>query len=679
MLFADLPTATRLLRDLPPAALSRRTWEPPTGPMNLEGVRRLCVDVERYDPDLTTLGPGTFRGARIVGLAVGTDDGRRAYYPMGHKSGGNCDWDVRSWARRALNDFRGELVGAKLVYDLEALAYEWGVTFPHVTVFHDVQTAEAVLDEWRLRYSLDSLAQDYLNERKAEGRLQEIALLRGWKTGDALKSNLWQLDGRDVGEYGEGDVDLPLRILPRQLERLEADGQAHIYELERRLIPVLLAMRLRGVRVAPVARIEETRARFQAEHERWAREVKRLLGPKAEVNSSDTLGPALRDRGLDVQKTAPSKNFHDGKWSVTKEFLEKNKGDAAVNAIAAARRVGTLISLTIDSLLRHVTPAGRVHSEYNALKGEDENGKKRGTIARLSSSNPNAQQIPTRGSEFDQMLFSGDFDVTREIRGLYLPDEGEIFESLDFSQIEYRLLVHYAVGQGAEQARERYRSDPTTDYHKLTAELMHIDPEDQKRRKRCKNLNFALCYGAGDDKLAITFNCPVEEAKTFHAEYSRRLPFVEATYKKAIEWAERRGFVETILGRKARFPLWEPAGNYGFGKRPAYPLERARSEYPNERLIRANTYKALNRKLQGSGADIMKRGMVLAHEMGLTAPGALGALLLTVHDEADASVPPTREGREAADELKRTMETCVSLSVPLMVKAERGPSWGDLS
>lgn len=648
-------------------------WAPPTGPMDLTGVRRLSFDVERYDPRLVELGPGTFRGAFICGFSIGTDDGRRAYYPIRHEGGGNCDWDVVGWIRRALDAFDGELVGAKLLYDLEAAAHEWGVRFGRVRGFHDVQIAEAVIDEWRLSYALDRLARDYLNETKVEGRLRDVAELHGWRDATQVKGNLWRLRGEDVGEYGEGDADLPLRILERQLVKLEADGQTHVYDLERRLIPVLLAMRLRGVRVAPVDQIMETRGRLVRERDRWAREVKRLLGPRAEFNVSETLGQGLVDRGIDVPRTSPKSGR--SKWSVTKEVLEKNAGDAAIRATAAARRVDTLINLTIDSLLAHRTADGRVHCEFNPLKGEDDTGKIRGAISRFSSSHPNLQQIPTRESVVDGYLFEGTgFDVTAELRGLYLPEAGEYWESNDESQVEYRLLVHYAVGAGADEARRRYREDPSTDYHKYAATTMRVDPEDSKKRKRVKNLNFAYAYGARDKKLAVTFNCPLDEATAFRVEFERKMPFVRATYEKAAEWAERRGFVETVLGRRCRFVLWEPRGNFGDRKRPAYPLERAREAYPGERLVLANTYKALNRKLQGSGADIIKKAMVDAHEGGIT--DVLGAFLVTVHDELGTSTPRTRAGAEASAELRRIMETCVPLRVPLLVKTERGPSWG---
>jgi DNA polymerase-1 len=432
-------------------------------------------------------------------------------------------------------------------------------------------------------------------------------------------------------------------------------------------------MRLRGVRVASVARIEEVRSLLLAERDRWAAEVKRLLGPKAELNSSDTLGPALAERGVPVPRTPI------GKWSVTKELLEKHKGDEAINAIAAGRRVGTLVSLTIDSLLTHRTSDGRVHPEWNTLKGEDENGNLRGTIARFSSSNPNAQQIPSRQSEFDELLFPGPkLDLPELIRGLFLPEEGELWEADDESQIEYRLLVNFAVGGGADEARHRYNTDPATDYHKFAAELLRVDPEDQKRRKRVKNVNFAYGYGAREDQLARTFNCSVEEARRFLRTYDEELPFVRSTYDRAAEWAQRRGYVETVLKRKCRFPLWEPRGNHR--KRsdyvPALPYDRAVVEYRGRPLVRANTYKALNRKLQGSGADVLKKAMVDGHEAGLTGP--LGAYLLTVHDELGLSVPRTAAGEEAAAELRRIMETCVPLRVPLLVKSERGETWGSV-
>jgi len=202
-------------------------WHPPHELPDLPRTGLLCVDVETKDPQLSELGPGVRRpGNYVVGLAIGTEDGRRWYFPVRHEGGGNLDEAlVWRWAREELNAFRGTLVGANLSYDLDWLA-ENGVTFPLVECFDDVQVAEPLIDEWRYEYNLDALAKDYLGERKVEGLLQEAAALQGWKTEKQIKTNLWRLPASYVGAYAEGDVDIPLRIRPFQIKKIEEEALA---------------------------------------------------------------------------------------------------------------------------------------------------------------------------------------------------------------------------------------------------------------------------------------------------------------------------------------------------------------------------------------------------------------------------------------------------------------------
>lgn len=669
------PPAFQLPLLRPPVA-----WRPPEELPSLGGAKRISIDVETRDPDLLTLGPGVRRGAYIVGLALGIDAGPRFYFPIRHEGGGNMDpARVMRWARGELNSYAGEVVGGNLLYDLDFLAHE-GVTFDrvHDTSWHDVLVAEPLLDEHKQgKYNLDAVSVEHLGERKVEGHLREIAAAHRWTTDEQIKSNLWRLSGADVGAYGEGDVDLPLRVLPVQLTKLEADGQLPVYDLERELIPNLLAMRRRGV---PVNLEKAARARevLQREFTRWEGEIRRIVGSRIEYNDTGRLGAALAARGLAVGMTAGGRNGRPPpQWQINKEFLEKNQGDALVDAIAACRRVFTLMNTFIDGYCAKHTINGRAHVEFNQVKGDD-----RGTIARLSSSNFNLQNIPARASEWDDGIDFGGATVVSLIRGIFGPEEGELWQSDDHSQVEYRLLADCAVGGGAKEVRRAYNEDPRTDFHKFCAVMLNVDPEDKVRRKRVKNTNFAKGYGAQAPRLAQTFNCSVEEAEAFIAEYDEKLPFSKATLEEAARWAQKRGYVVTVLGRKQRFPFWVRAynGRHDFPLR----LEAAQAKHGQtvdgvwvpDRLVRAKGYVALNRKLQGSGGDIMKKGMVDARRAGLCGKDALGAFFSTVHDELNSSVPRTRRGFEAARELKHVLENVVKLRVPLLINTERGPDWG---
>ena len=634
------------------------SWVAPDELPSLRGVPRISLDVETCDPNLRELGPGTVRGdAYICGMSLGTDDGRRWYLPMRHQGGGNLDEGmVLRWARDELNAFEGDVVGAKLIYDMDHL-WSVGVRMPMVRRFKDVQIAEVLLNEHRFEYNLDALSKDYLGEGKDETLLREAARALGLgDSDDSVKANIWRLPAAYVGPYGEADADRPLRIVDLQAAKLEAEGLTDLFDLECRLTPILLAMRRRGVRV-DVSGVERVRDKLGRERDAIVAKVRRMAGPKAELMAPESLAQAFLDRGLPLARTAKS-----GQWSVTKDWLKANEGDELVDLVQAGRKVNTVVTTFMDGHFSK-TVNGRIHCEFLQLRDEDG-----GTGARLASRNPNMLNIPSRDEELAPL-----------VRGLCLPEEGEDWERHDQSQMEYRLNVHFARGRGSDEARAMYRDEPKTDFHKMCADMLGVDPEDKLLRKRVKNMNFAKSYGALAPKLARTFGISVDEAKKFVALYEAKLPFTKTTFEAAQKVAGERGYVRSILGRYGRFPLWEPADN-AYKKRadrdPPLPHDRALQAY-GDRIIRANTYKALNNVLQYSNADYTKKAMVDIWEAGLCAPYALGPFLLQVYDELDYSVPRTDVGDEAVREAKRLMETAIDLRVPVMVEAERGKDWGE--
>ncbi len=638
----------------PPPNLQPTGWVAPTEFPSLAGVKRICVDVETYDPHLKAIGPGTIRGdAHVCGLAVGTDDGRRWYFPTRHEGGGNLDEGlVWRWARDELNAFTGDVVGAKLIYDLDHM-WNYGVYFPLAHRFYDVQIAEPLLDDNRFSYKLEGISKDYLGVGKDEELLDKAAAAYGVTD---IKSNLYRFPASYVGPYGESDVDRPLRILEMQFKKLEELGLLDLFDMESRLLPVLLAVRRRGVRVN-VARAEEVREKLIRAREELLKRFRAIAGPQAEFMAPDSFVKALLDQKLIINKTAKSDQY-----SITRGWLEAHEGNDLVDIILAGRKINTTINTFIEGHVFNHVIKGRIHCEFVQLRDGDG-----GTIARFSSRNPNLQNVPSRDEEIGPL-----------VRGLFEPDEGEDWERHDQSQMEYRLQVHFARGRSGEAARELYRSNPKTDFHKFCADMLGVDPEDKVLRKRVKNTNFAKSYGALAPKLATTFGVSISEAQKFITTYEEKLPFTKATFEAAQKAAQDNGFVRSILGRYARFPLWEPRSN-AFTKRkdrkPALPHERALAEYGKD-IIRAGTYKALNNVLQFSNADYVKKTMVDIWEAGLCAPDALGPFLLQVHDELDYSVPRTAKGDEASKEAKRLMEVAVPLRVPVIVESERGENWG---
>lgn len=644
------------------------TWQAPTELPVLTGVKRLAFDVETRDEQLIDLGPGARRkDCYIVGMSLATDDGRKWYLPIRHQGGGNMDSaKVLKWARSELNAFDGVLIGANLGYDLDFAANE-GITFPNVKAFHDVQIAEPLIDEWRLSYSLDSLARIWLNEGKDEEVLRAAGAAYGWKKTEAVKSNLWRLPAGYVGAYAERDADLPMRIFAKQVVKLRENGLEFVYNIERKLLPILVAMRRRGVKVN-ILKAEESRARIAAMRDQWLSKVRRLSGnPGAELMAPESFASGLRDRGIEVPYTAKTH-----KSSVTAALLQKHRNDELVEAVLAGRKLNTLVNTFYDGHILSNHIKGRIHCVFNQLKGEKDGGGQRGTIARLSSEHPNLQNVPSREDESLTELLG--FNIPQEIRSAFEPEEGEDWDRLDESQVEYRLLADRAVGPGAEECRRAYNENPKTDYHGLCAELCGIPADDKKRRKQVKQINFGKGYGAGPEQLSILMNCSVEEAFNFYQLYERKLPFTVSTFRMEKELAESQGYVTTISGRRQHFPFWEPSDKYL--RRPALPYEQALDRY-GPKIQRSRTYAALNRDMQGSGADIMKKAMVDAYEAGVF--NVIGPFLLTVHDELDMSKPRTKAGDEAVMEVKRCMEQCFKLKVPLVCDRDTGPNWGATS
>jgi DNA polymerase I-like protein with 3'-5' exonuclease and polymerase domains len=623
---------------------------------SLAGARRIALDVETCDPDLKAFGPGPRRGSYICGLALGFG-AERIYLPTAHLGGGNVEnpEQVKAWARQELGKYAGEIAGTNLIYDLEFLEECWGVKFHPKARFVDIQIAEVLIDENRFRYALEVLAQDYLGAGKEEVGLREAAAAHGWTSDAEVKGNLWRLPGDLVAPYAAGDVDLPLRILPLQLARLEADELLGVFDLECRLTPAVLAMRRHGVRIDR-ERAEMARQALALRRDACLAKI-RELAPGARLMAPESFAEALAARGLVVPKTAT------GKPSITKEFLDAHRSDPLAGAVATGRRLATLVTSIDSHILEHAI-GDRVCCQYFQLKGE-----RYGAMSRFSSATPNNQNLASRDDPADEGLELAESPAAM-VRSIYLPEEDEDWLRLDYSQIEFRFLVDCARGEGAEAACQRYRDDPTTDFHALCAELAGMDAA---QRKQVKQVNFGTVYGAGNGKLAeLLGGVSVEEAAAFRQRYNRALPFVSATFQGAKEWAARHGLVRTVLGRRMRFDRWEPRDRWG---ERALPKAEAIGAY-GPSIRRAFTYTALNRKLQGSAADLMKKAMVDIWEAGLN--DVLGPALMTVHDELDFSVPRSKVGEEAAAELRRLMEGAVKVKVPILVEVEKGHDWGHL-
>jgi DNA polymerase-1 len=620
---------------------------------SLAGHRRISLDLETNDVDLKRLGPGPRRGSYIVGIALAYGD-QSAYWPVAHLGGGNVEnpEQVKAWARQELSNYTGEVCGANILYDMLFLSECWGVEWHPKARFADVLLAATLLDEHGI-HSFETVARHTLGVGKQEAGLIAAAERHGWKSGE-IKQNLWRLSGDEVRAYAEADASLPLEILHRQEEQLAAEGLSDVFDLETRCVPVTLAMQRGGVRI-DLGRAETVRRELVKRRDQRLAQIRAMAGDGVRLMAPESFAEALASRGCVVPRTAT------GKPNIDKPFLDRYRGDPLVDSLAEGRRIDTLLS----QLTGHVECAvgDRIYSSYHQLRSEGV-----GSIARFSSSKPNQQNVAGRGSDRDEAIGCPESPAAM-VRGIYIPEEEQDWWRLDYSQIEYRLLVDCAVGPGAEAARQRYRDDPATDFHVMTAQLAGMAAAE---RAQVKQVNFATIYGGGNGRLAELMGVSVEEAEQFRKRYSRALPFVASTFQKAKDSAQRFGLVLTVLKRRMRFDQWEP--RVGRGAKPL-PRDKALEAY-GLNIRRSFCYAGLNRKLQGSAADVMKAALVQCWEAGVFA--ALGPPVGCVHDEIDVSAPKSKEGREAVRELRRIMCGCVPLSVPLAVDVERGPDWGHL-
>ncbi len=625
----DAPRTRERVRTPPP--IPDTDWTVPEVFPDLSSYDVISVDCETCDPDLLKLGPGAHRGGYICGVAVGAGE-FRAYYPVAHEVGPNLPKEVVfGWLSEQLCRPRQPKVGANLIYDVDFLLTA-GVKI--AGPLWDVQVAEPLLNETRLSYALDVLAKDYLGEGKVE------QVMRRWLS-DAfgsknVKGNIYRAPPAVVGPYAESDVDLPLRIFELQRPQLQAQGLWDLFEMESELLWVLLHMRRRGVRVdVPLA--EQLRDMLSVEQKERLAEIKRQTGVEPEIWAADSLARMFDKAGIEYPRTPKTK-----RPSFKKEWLSSHPSPLA-RAIQQARYFDKLRGTFIEGYILEGNVNGRIHTSFHGLRS-DAGGTETG---RLSSSGPNLQNIPVRGKE------------GKLIRQCFIPEEGEQWWKLDWSQIEYRLIVHFAhliKLAGSQGAVDAYNSDPKTDFHQLVAAMTGL------MRDEAKALNFGMAYGLGIEALCASLLVDIQQGRIIINTYHERAPYVRQLKSNMERAAVSRGYIRTLLGRRRRFNLWEYRGEVTNEYRPG--------------ARRAFTRNAMNSGIQGSAADIMKKAMVMIMRSGVL--DTLGMFHLTVHDELDGSCPPGPAALEALAEVRHVMETCIKLVIPIYADGGLGLNWGNL-
>ena len=611
----------------------KHIWSAPLDYRDLSEAKEIAIDLETKDTGINEgLGSGwATNSGEIIGFAVATE-GFQAYYPFGHFGGGNL---IKEQVLQYMSDVCAlpcRKIFHNAQYDVGWLN-AYGVEVKGEIV--DTMIAGALIDENRYTYRLNSLAKDYLGELKAETDLNEAAKAHGVDP----KMEMWMLPAEHVGYYAEQDARLTYLLWQRFKHEIFKQNLNTIWQLEKNLLPTLIKMRKKGIRVN-VEKAEELQQQFAVKEKNILQQIKKLVGKDIDIWAARQIAFAFDKLGIDYPKSPKSKEP-----SFTQNWLVNNDTEIS-KLIVSAREINKFHNTFLNSIMKYEYK-GRIHAEINQLRSD--NG---GTVSgRLSMSSPNLQQLPARNKEFGPL-----------IRGLFLPEEGYKWGSFDYSQQEPRLVVHYAssIGEGYEGSQELVEAyaNADADFHQTVADLVGID------RKQAKTIGLGLMYGMGKNKLANMLGLGFDEASALIGKFNRRAPFVKMLSDRCMKKANEEGVIRTKLGRKCRFDMWEPRD---FGIHTPETFENASAKYGTNNIKRAFTYKALNRLIQGSAADQTKQAIVACVDLGYLP-------LLQIHDELCFNVQ-----EDDVKKIVRAMEDCVKLNVPSVVDVAIGDDFGSAS
>ena len=605
-------------------------WLPPAEFPDLSKYDEISIDLETKDPNLNiSRGSGSVVGVgEVVGIAVAVKNWC-AYYPIAHEGGGNMDRDVViKWFQAVLNTPATKIFH-NAMYDvcwIRAL----GLSISGKIV--DTMIASALVDENQMRYDLNNCSKRYTGKGKNETDLYAAA--KDW--GVDAKAEMYKLPAIYVGAYAEKDAEITLDLWQELKKEIDLQDINSIMNMETELFPCLVDMKFKGVRV-DVEAAHKLKTTLVEQEKQSLQQIKKETGIDTQIWAARSIAQVFDKLDLDYDRTEKT-----SAPSFTKNFLQ-NHPHPLVKHIARAREINKAHTTFIDTIIKH-SHKGRIHAEINQLRGD--NG---GTVTgRFSYSNPNLQQIPARNKELGPA-----------IRSLFIPEEGHTWGCFDYSQQEPRLVVHYATLQnlyGVDEVLEAYR-EGDADFHDIVADMAEIP------RSQAKTINLGLFYGMGKNKLQAELGVSKEKAEGLFRQYHNKVPFVKQLMDNVMRRAQDAGKIRTLLGRLCRFHLWEPNQ---FGIHKALPHEAALTEH-GPGIKRAYTYKALNKLIQGSAADMTKKAMLELHKEGIIPH-------IQVHDELDISV----KDKQQAELIKNVMEDAVSLEVPNKVDYESGPNWGTI-
>ena len=644
--------------------------------LNLNGVDTIAVDIETYDPNLKSKGSGAIRGEGFIcGVAVATVNDI-AYFPLRHADTDlSLDKQLKLW--EVLNEkiFQNDKITKvfhNAMYDVCWIRAVTGMKMKGRIV--DTMIAASIIDENRFRYTLDSLSKDYLQDEKYKYDLQEKTL--NWSGGTVKDpmTNMHRLPASIVKEYAKQDVSLTLRLwnlFNKKLDEVlyikpEDNSKKtcrNIFELETKLFPCLVDMKFKGVRI-DVQKAKRLGKFLEGRRDKLLNIIKEKTNVDVQIWAAASIKKLLKNQKITDYKTTPKSEMPQ----LPKDFLRTHK-NRFLRFVAKAREYDKAKNTFVDGLLDFVHN-DRIHADINQIRSE-----KGGTVTgRFSMSNPNLQQIPSKGF------------IGKKMRELFIPEIGCEWGSFDYSQQEPRIVVHYALKinmPGTENLKEEFDKDDA-DFHQIVADMAKIP------RKQAKVINLGLFYGMGKTKLQKELNLDENKATKLFQTYHAQVPFVRDLSQRLSKFASKNGLLFTLGDRFCRFDKWEtrdkewdPKINrftevelYATKEKAmdAYRLDQMEKygkyidpdcEHFEKHYARAFTYRAFNRLIQGSAADMTKKAMVDLYEKGIVPH-------IQIHDELCVSIRNKKE----RNMVHEAMENTIKLNIKNKVDYEFGPNWG---
>jgi len=610
-----------------PLFTPEKEWVPPERLPDLSSHSEVAIDLETRDPNRLTMGAGSVRrDGEIVGIAVAVE-GWSGYFPIAHDGGGNMDRElVLDWFEEILHTDATKIFH-NAMYDVSWIR---SLGFQIRGGIIDTMIAASLIDENRWSFTLDSVGKDYIGMRKNEKLLQEAA--KDW--GINPKADMWRLPAPFVGEYAEKDAEMTLKLWHALQHEISKQDLWDVFNLETNLFPCLVDMKFQGVRV-DLTRAETLKKTLLMAEQQQRRDMREYVDFDVEIWAAASIAKAFDQLKLPYDRTEKDTP------SFTKNFLREHPHPFP-KLVVHCRELNKMNTTFIDTILKY-NYKGRIHADINQIRSDDG-----GTVTgRFSYSNPNLQQIPARGT------------LGKHIRSIFIPEEKHKWGCFDYSQQEPRILVHYASLtklEGTATIGDAYR-DGSADFHLMIADMAGIE------RKQAKTINLGIMYGMGKNKLMAELGLLKDEAEKLLKTYHQKAPFVKMLSENVMRRAEDSGKIRTVGGRLCHFDLWEPRK---FGINKPLKLDDALREH-GPGIKRAFTYKALNKLIQGSAADMTKKAMLDLYKEGILAH-------IQIHDELDLSV----ESDAQAKKIIEIMENAVNLEVPNKVDYETGKTWGDI-